>query len=137
LGPTSSAAFGSASWSSPQLRFGNSPFSSVSLGPTPSAAFAQPSSSSLGQAAAPLTLKLTRKASNSPGQRLAIRAITLKQGKTTEEARRNRENEIAYLRKKQRQAAVNKRRRAIPGGRRRTQKNHKRKRHGTQRKRSH
>jgi len=136
LGPTPSAAFGSYS-SSPQLRLGNSPFSAVSLGPTPSAAFAQSSSSSLGQAAAPLTLRLTRKANNSPGQRLANRAKTLKQGETAEEARRKREELQQYLRKQQRQTTINSRRRSMPGGRRRTQKNHKRKRHGTQRKRSH
>jgi hypothetical protein len=131
----------SSSWSSTpqQSAFGQSPFS-TSLGPTPSAAFAQPSSSSSGQATAPLILKLTRKASkNLPGQRLANRAKTLKQGETAEDARRKRVELQEYLRKQQRQSTVNKLRQgvrqgAIPGGRRRTQKNHKRKKHGTQRK---
>jgi hypothetical protein len=133
LSSTPFAGFAQSSSSSPQQSaFGQSPFS-TSLGPTPSAAFAQPSSSSSGQATAPLILKLTRKASkNLPGQR------TIKKGINAEKARRDRENLQQYLRKQQRQATVNSRRQgAIPGGRRRTQKNHKRKRHGTQRKRSH
>ena len=128
FGQSPFASFARPSSSSQQSAWG-SPFS-TSLSPTPSAAFAQSSSSSFGQAAAPLT----RNANNSP-RKAPVR--TLKKGVNAEQAREDRIELQEYLRKKQRQATVNRRRGLISGGRRRTQKNHKRKKYGTQRKRSH
>ena len=70
----------------------------------------------------------------------------LKKGINGNEARRKRENLTMRLRREKREAAVTAKRTTAStgtgnlvdgGGRRRTQKNHKRKRHGTQRKRSH